>query len=60
MTYEYQCTDLVCQHRWEAEQKITEPAMTACPACGKETARRLISKSTFVLNGPGWFKTGGY
>jgi putative FmdB family regulatory protein len=60
MTYEYQCTDPACQHTWEAEQKITEAPLKTCPACLKETAKRLISQGTFVLNGPGWFKSGGY
>jgi len=60
MTYEYQCTDLACQHKWEAEQRITEPAMTVCPACGRDTARRLISQTTFILNGTGWANKGGY
>ena len=58
MTYEYQCVG--CQHHWEAEQKITEPPLTHCPECGAEKARRLISRSTFLLQGRGWFKTGGY
>jgi putative FmdB family regulatory protein len=57
-TYEYQCRE--CNHRWEAEQRITEEPMKQCPACQKMTAMRLISKSTFVLNGEGWFKSGGY
>jgi putative FmdB family regulatory protein len=60
MTYEYHCTDPACQHAWEAEQKISEIALRVCPKCGKQTAKRLISQGTFVINGPGWFKTGGY
>lgn len=60
MTYEYQCTEPTCGHQWEAEQRITEPPLKVCPACARETARRLISQGNFVINGPGWFKTGGY
>lgn len=60
MTYEYECTDPACHHHWETEQRITEPAIKVCPLCGRETARRLISQGNFVLNGPGWFKSGGY
>jgi putative FmdB family regulatory protein len=60
MTYEYQCTDFACQHQWEEEQRITEPASRRCPECGQETARRLISKTAFILNGPGWYRSGGY
>jgi len=60
MTYEYECTDPVCHHHWETEQRITEPAIKVCPLCGRETARRLISQGNFVLHGPGWFRSGGY
>ena len=58
MTYEYECT--ACKHTWEAEQKITAKPLRTCPECKKATAKRLISKSAFVLNGEGWFKSGGY
>jgi putative FmdB family regulatory protein len=58
MTYEYQCTDPPCCHLWEAEQRITEAPLKVCPACGKETAKRLISQGNFILNGSGWAKTG--
>jgi putative FmdB family regulatory protein len=58
MTYEYQCVG--CQYKWEAEQKITDPPLKQCPECGEEKARRLISRSTFILQGAGWFKSGGY
>ena len=58
MIYEYQCTS--CKHEWEEEQRITAQAIGLCPQCKQQTAKRLISKSAFVLNGPGWFKTGGY
>jgi len=56
MTYEYQCR--ACKHTWESEQKITEKPHRDCPACGKAEAMRLISKSTFILNGGGWYKDG--
>jgi putative FmdB family regulatory protein len=59
MTYEYQCR--ACGHTWEEEQKITDPPSKKCPECGQQdTAMRLISKSAFILNGPGWYKSGGY
>jgi putative FmdB family regulatory protein len=59
MTYEYRCES--CKHEWETEQRITEPPVKHCPACGMERARRLISgKPAHILVGDGWFKTGGY
>jgi putative FmdB family regulatory protein len=59
VTYEYKCRK--CEATWEAEQKITDKPLTHCPDCGAEAAQRLISsKGAFVLNGEGWFRTGGY
>lgn len=56
MTYEYACTS--CSHEWEAEQKISDGALTTCPNCQEETAKRLISKSSFILQGGGWYREG--
>ena len=50
MTYDYRCS--ACTHAWETSQKITEPPVTLCPACGQETAVRQIS-------GGGGFRLGG-
>jgi putative FmdB family regulatory protein len=58
VTYEYQCT--ACHHEWEAEQKITAKPITDCPKCKQGAAKRLISKSAFILHGEGRFKSGGY
>jgi len=58
MTYEYQCRE--CGSKWEEEQRITDPPTRRCAVCLKETAMRLISQGTFILNGAGWFKKGGY
>ena len=57
-TYEYICNS--CEHTWEEDQGIKEDPITKCPKCGEEKAQRLISKSTFILKGGKWFKTGGY
>jgi putative FmdB family regulatory protein len=55
-TYEYDCT--ACQHVWELEQSIKAEPEKRCPACGGETARRLVSGGMFVLQGGGWFADG--
>jgi len=55
-TYEYACQ--ACENTWEAEQRITEPALTDCPKCGADKAQRLISGSRFVLKGSGWYADG--
>lgn len=54
MTYEYECT--TCSHQWESEQSIKDAPLKVCVKCGKESAKRLISKSSFILNGGGWAK----
>jgi len=57
MTYEYECES--CGHKWEQEQRITEPAVRDCTHCGKPKAKRLISGGTgHVLKGSGWSRDG--
>ncbi len=52
--YEYECT--VCGKRHEVIQKFSDPVLTECPAC-KGKLRKLISNSSFVLKGTGWYVT---
>lgn len=53
-TYEYACSS--CQHEWEFEQSIKDSALTECPSCHQQTARRQISRGTgFILKGGGWY-----
>lgn len=54
-TYEYICNS--CNHEFECEQRISEPPKAKCPGCGSEDTRRLISLSSFVLKGTGWYVT---
>src|SRR6185295_3257863 len=57
MTYEYVCE--ACGHQWEAEQSIKDAALKKCVACGKNTAKRLVSGGTgFLLKGGGWYADG--
>lgn len=58
MTYEYECAS--CQKKWDEEQSIKDAPIKKCPHCKSDTAKRLISSGNFILNGSGWFKTGGY
>jgi putative FmdB family regulatory protein len=53
--YEYACE--ACGHALEAMQKMSDPALTDCPACGKPSLRKQISASGFVLKGGGWYAT---
>ena len=53
--YEYQCT--ACGHHHEELQKVGDPALRKCPACGRGTLRRLVSAPVFRLKGGGWYET---
>jgi len=54
-TYEYECER--CKHTLEAVQGIKDEPLTECPRCGRVTLKRLISKTSFVLKGTGWYET---
>jgi putative FmdB family regulatory protein len=53
--YEYQCQD--CQHKLEVMQRMSEPRLTTCPTCGKESLKKLVSAVGFQLKGTGWYET---
>ena len=53
--YEYQCTE--CGHGLEKLQKISDPALTECPACGRTTLQKRVSAAGFRLKGGGWYET---
>ncbi len=53
--YEYQCDACGAQH--EALQKISDPVLTDCPACGKAALRKKVSAAAFRLKGSGWYET---
>lgn len=52
--YEYQCEN--CSRRFEVMQRMTEPVLAICEQCGGHV-RRLISQTSFVLKGSGWYVT---
>ncbi len=51
--YDYGCK--ACGHEFDREQRISEKPIKKCPVCGKLQAKRLISKTSFVLKGGGWY-----
>jgi putative FmdB family regulatory protein len=51
--YEYQCDNCGV---FEYSQRITEDALKKCPTC-KGKVRRLISNTSFMLKGSGWYAT---
>jgi len=52
--YEYQCES--CSRQFEVMQRMTEPLLAICEQCGGHV-RRLISQTSFVLKGSGWYVT---
>ena len=52
-TYEYLCEK--CEHEFEREQRITEPPVKSCPVCRSRKVKKLISQTSFVLKGGGWY-----
>jgi putative FmdB family regulatory protein len=53
--YEYRCE--ACGHELEQMQKISDPPLTDCPACGQPALKKLISAAGFRLKGAGWYET---
>jgi len=51
--YEYLCDK--CRHEFEAEQRITEDPIRSCPKCRARKVQRLISQTSFMLKGSGWY-----
>lgn len=41
----------------EALQKVSDPPLKKCPACGKSQLRKLMSAPIFRLKGSGWYET---
>ena len=51
--YEYACGK--CGHEFEVEQRITADPIKSCPECRARKVKRLISQTSFVLKGGGWY-----
>jgi putative FmdB family regulatory protein len=51
--YEYRCGRCGVI---EVMQRITERSLKRCPKC-KSTVERMLSQSSFVLKGSGWYAT---
>jgi putative FmdB family regulatory protein len=53
--YEYRC--LSCGRRLERVQKFSDKPLSVCPECGG-ALNKLISSTSFVLKGSGWYSDG--
>ena len=53
--YAYRCT--TCGHAKDALQKMSDPVLTVCPACGASTFVKQLTAAGFQLKGSGWYVT---
>lgn len=52
--YEYECVQ--CGKHLEVMQKFSDKPLTKCPDCSGKM-KKLISNTSFVLKGTGWYVT---
>ena len=53
--YAYKCAS--CGHAKDVLQKISDPALTECPSCGKPSFAKQLTAAGFQLKGSGWYAT---
>ncbi|HNW65129.1 MAG TPA: zinc ribbon domain-containing protein [Piscinibacter sp.] len=53
--YAYRCA--ACGHAKDVLQKISDPVLTDCPACGASSFQKQLTAAGFQLKGSGWYAT---
>jgi putative FmdB family regulatory protein len=53
--YAYRCES--CGHAKDVLQKLSDPLLTVCPACGADAFRKQLTAAGFQLKGSGWYVT---
>jgi putative FmdB family regulatory protein len=53
--YEYRCSS--CGFQKEYLQKVSDPLLSVCPECNKETFGKMLTAAGFQLKGGGWYAT---
>jgi putative FmdB family regulatory protein len=53
--YAYKCES--CGLAKDVLQKISDPVLTVCPACGAATFKKQVTAAGFQLKGSGWYAT---
>ncbi|GMT43513.1 MAG: FmdB family transcriptional regulator [bacterium] len=52
--YKYGCES--CGYKFEELQKVNDEPLEKCPECGRQV-RRMVTHSSFILKGTGWYAT---
>lgn len=53
--YAYRCTS--CGHAQDVLQKLSDTALSVCPACGASAFAKQLTAAGFQLKGSGWYAT---
>ena len=53
--YAYSCG--ACGHAKDVLQKMSDPSLTICPACGAQEFKKQVTAAGFQLKGSGWYVT---
>ena len=53
--YAYRCAN--CGHAQDVLQRISDPVLTQCPACGQSSYVKQVTAAGFQLKGSGWYVT---
>ena len=53
--YAYRCD--ACGHAKDVLQKLSDPVLSTCPACGAEAFSKQVTAAGFQLKGSGWYVT---
>ena len=53
--YAYRCA--ACGHAKDVLQKLSDPLLHSCPACGAEAFTKQVTAAGFQLKGSGWYAT---
>jgi putative FmdB family regulatory protein len=53
--YAYRCG--ACGHAKDVLQKLSDPVLSTCPACGAEAFSKQLTAAGFQLKGSGWYAT---
>jgi putative FmdB family regulatory protein len=53
--YAYKCES--CGHCKDVLQKVSDPLLAVCPACGEASFVKQLTAAGFQLKGSGWYAT---